>query len=79
MELISIALIAITFLLAMVVTSIDSKGNDEMNLKKYVDTFKVIWLIAIGFGIIVYLVFSFFWGLDYSPLWDRVDTILEKL
>ena len=78
MELISIALIAITFLLAMVVTSIDSKGTDY-SLKQYVDTFGVIWLIAIGFGVIVYLVFSFFWGLDYSPLWDRVDTILEKL
>ena len=79
MELISIALIAITFLLAMVVTSIDFKGHDEWDDKKYRDSFKFIWLIAIGFGIIVYLVFSFFWGLDYSPLWDRVDTILEKL
>lgn len=79
MELISIALIAITFLLAMVVTSLDFQGKDEWNPKKYVDSFKVIWLIAIGFGIIVYVVFRFFWGLDYSPLWDRVDTILEKL
>ena len=79
MELISIALIAITFLLAMVVTSIDFKGHDEWDDKEYRDSFKFIWLIAIGFGIIVYLVFSFFWGLDYSPLWDRVDRALEKL
>ena len=78
MELISIALIAITFLLAMVVVSIDSKGTD-WDLKQYRDTLIFIWLFAIAVGIIVYLVFSFFWGLDYSPLWDRVDTILEKL
>ena len=65
MELITIALFAITFLLTLVVASIDLEFDE--NNKNYAPTYIIyvlgVWLLAMVLGVIAYVAFSYLWTL----------------